>query len=191
MSLTQDQQTKASVLRKALDDFLSAVGDQGPGTPFAGSDPTGTGVFVPSPSTPPTPVPSPAIGWWRPIVARTSFPALAVGDYAGAQEYAGNCRFPNGTLALSVDRQERARLQCDALSRCNTADEANVLVAGAGRPGVEMDSVNYAILLGRVNTDGAQNPNYSYGFKTIAEWVDYLQSTPAAMPAGQGPATGF
>jgi hypothetical protein len=163
----------------------------GPSTPFTpGGDPTGAPVFIPDPPPVPVAVPPPAIGWWRPTVARTSFPALAAGDYAGAQEYAGNGYLPDGTLALAADKLEKARLQADALSRCNTADEANVLVAGASRPGVEEDAVIYAIMLGKVDTSGAQNPNYSYGFTTIAAWVDYLQHTPAAS-AGQGPGTGF
>ena len=182
-SLTTDQKIDA-IYQKFV------VGVQGPGSPFTGSDPTGTPVFVPDPPPTPVVVPPPALGWWRPINTRTSFPPLAPGDVAGAQEYAGEGRFPNGTVAISADRLEKARLQCDALSRCNTADDANRLVAGAGAPGIEMDAVNYAIMLGKVDTSGAQNPQYSYGHKTIAEWVDYLQSTPTAVP-GQGPGTGF
>ena len=191
MPLTSDQQVKADALVKAFGDFMGSVGAQGPGTPFTGSDPNGPPVFTPALPTPPSPVPPPAIGWWRPTNTGSSFPPLAVGDYAGAQEYAGEGHYPNGTVALAGDRLERARKQSDALSRCDSADDytkdaANRLVAGAGKPGVEMNAVIYACQLDKVDTSGTQNPQYSYGFKTIAEWVDYLQSTPAAM-TGQGP----
>jgi hypothetical protein len=181
-SLTTDQKIDA-IYQKFV------VGAPGPGTPFTGSDPTGAPTFIPDQPSTPTSVPPPAIGWWRPIDAFRVFPPLAVGDYAGAQDYAGNGHFPNGAVALSGDRLELARKQSDALSRCNTADDANRLVAGAGRPGVEMDAVIYAVMVGRVDTSGTQNPQYGYGFRTIAEWVGYLQSQATVTP-GQGPGIG-
>ena len=177
----------------AIADEVTTIQSQGPGTPFTGTNPTGPPVFTPDTPTPPYTSPPPAIGWWRPLNVRTSFPALAAGDYAGAQDYAANGYLPNGTVALNADRLEGARKQSDALGRCNTAEDANRIVAGAGGPGVEQDAVIYACMIGRVDTSGLQNPQYNYKYRAIAEWVDYLQTPLPGVMAGQreqGPSGG-